>query len=316
MLKLFEPRIDILMATFNGEHYVGEQIESIQRQGYRNWRLLVSDDCSTDGTVDVVRRYARTDSRIYIVSDGLKHGGAKQNFFSLLGRCDAPYCMFCDQDDVWLPFKVEITLKAMRRIEEELATELPCVIFTDMKVVDGNLNVVDDSFEHYSSIDPARTKFSQVIAQSLGAGCTMMINEASRDAALRLETLDGVVMHDWWLTLIAAAFGRIGHIDEPTLLYRQHGSNEVGALEYSPVKRVGHFDLMKKSVSATVLQAHAFLDCYSDLLGSDMTKVIREYVAMGHSTGFTSIWHLVRSGCWKKGLRKFGQLAVSLRGAN
>lgn len=301
------------MATYNGEHYVGDQIESIQRQSCSNWRLLVSDDCSSDGTVDVIRRYALKDSRIHIVSEGIKHGGAKQNFFALLMQSDAPYCMFSDQDDVWLPFKVEITLNAMCKLEET-AVDKPCLILSDMKVVDGELRVLDDSFERFSSIDPSRTKFAQVVAQSIGAGCTMMANAEAREAALRLEALDGVIMHDWWLTLVTAAFGRIGHIVEPTSLYRQHGANEVGALEYSPLKRAAHFNQMKESVSATVCQADAFLDCYRDSLRPDMRKAIEEYVAMGNSRGLSSLRHLVRSGCWKKGLRKIGQLAVSLIG--
>ena len=96
------------MATYNGERFIAEQIESIQRQSYKNWRLLVSDDCSTDGTLDVVRRYAAEDGRIRIVSEGVKHGGAKENFFSLMTCSDAPYCMFCDQDDVWLPDKIRL----------------------------------------------------------------------------------------------------------------------------------------------------------------------------------------------------------------
>lgn len=75
-----EPLIDILMATYNGERFIAEQIESIQRQSYKNWRLLVSDDCSTDGTLDVVRRYAAEDGRIRIVSEGVKHGGLRRIF--------------------------------------------------------------------------------------------------------------------------------------------------------------------------------------------------------------------------------------------
>lgn len=77
-----EPLIDILMATYNGERFIAEQIESIQRQSYKNWRLLVSDDCSTDGTLDVVRRYAAEDGRIRIVSEGVKHGGGLRRIFS------------------------------------------------------------------------------------------------------------------------------------------------------------------------------------------------------------------------------------------
>ena len=136
------------MATYNGSCFVGEQIESIQSQTYRNWRLLVSDDCSTDGTLDVVKRFACIDSRIQIISEGVKHGGAKENFFSLMRHSDSRYCMFCDQDDVWLPEKISNTFASMRRLEGEYQ-DVPLLVFTDMKVVDGNLATIHESFERF-----------------------------------------------------------------------------------------------------------------------------------------------------------------------
>lgn len=308
-----EHLIDILMATHNGERYVGEQIESILCQTYDNWNLIVSDDCSADSTLDVVRRYAARDGRIHIVSAGVKHGGAKENFFALMGCSDSPYCMFCDQDDVWLPEKVEKTLKLVQELECH-ESDRPVLAFTDMRVVDAKLNVISDSFERFSSIDPTRTKFPQVIAQSLGAGCTMMINAGARETALQVKDVDNVIMHDWWLSLVAAAFGCIGYLDEPTSLYRQHGSNEVGALEYSPIKRASHFNQMRESVSATVRQAQAFAVCYDNVLDAGQKKNIDEFVAAENTRGIYSLIHLSRSCCWKKGLRKIGQIAVTMIG--
>lgn len=315
-MKGTKPSIDILMATYNGERFVGEQIESIQAQSYENWRLLISDDCSADGTLEVVRRCAAQDVRIQIVSQGVKYGGAKSNFFALMEKSSAPYVMFCDQDDVWLPRKVEKTFEAVREIEESASADAPLLVFTDMKVVDGQLNVIAESFEKFSSIDPARTSFPYVVAQSLGAGCTMMIDATARELALKVQNSDDVIMHDWWLTLLAAAFGRIGYLDEPTSLYRQHGFNEIGALEYSPVKRASHFDEMKKSVADTVIQARAFLGCYGDLLSSDQLKCIKEFVTSGETRGVSAVLHLAASGCWKKGLRKVGQILVTASGGS
>lgn len=257
-MKRAKPLIDILMATYNGQRFVGEQIESIQGQTCADWRLLVSDDCSTDKTLDVVRRYAAADGRIQVVSQGVRHGGAKANFFSLMDKSTAPYVMFCDQDDVWLPRKVEKTFEAMRKIEGSASADVPLLVFTDMKVVDGDLNVIAESFDRFSSIDPSRNAFPHVVAQPIASGCTMMVNAAARDLALKAPDTSDVILHDQWLTLLASAFGRIAYVDEPTSLYRQHGSNEIGALKYSPVKRASHFDVMKESVAATVSQARAF----------------------------------------------------------
>ena len=308
-----EPLIDILMATYNGEHFIADQIMSIQRQTYKNWHLLISDDCSNDGTLDVIQRFVQSDTRIQVVSEGVKHGGAKENFFALMDFSKAPYCMFCDQDDVWLPEKVEKTLKFVQDLEgHESGT--PILAFTDMRVVDAKLNAISASFEQFSSIDPSRTKFPQVIAQSLGAGCTMMTNAAAREIASQVKDIDDVIMHDWWLSLVAAAFGRIGYLDESTSLYRQHGSNEVGALEYSPIKRASHFDQMRESVSATVRQVQAFSACYGSLLNDGQREAIDEFIACGNTKGLPSVAHLIKSGCWKKGLRVLGQVAVCVRG--
>ncbi len=311
-----EPLIDILMATYNGERFVGEQIESIQAQTYKNWRLLISDDCSSDETLEVVRRYADADAdeRIRVVSEGVRYGGAKENFFALIAKSDAPYCMFCDQDDVWLPEKIEKTFDLMRELETQEGSDKPLLVFTDMKVVDGQLNVINESFERFSSIDPGRTKFPQVVAQSLGAGCTMMVNKCVCNLAMRIDSYDSVIMHDWWLCLVAAAFGRIGYLNEPTSLYRQHDFNEIGALEYSPVKRASHFDQMKKSVADTVRQARAFQEYFEGLLSPDDATSLSEFIAAGNTAGIAAIAHLARSCCWKKGLRKAGQIVVAISG--
>lgn len=307
--------IDILLATFNGERFIAEQIESIQAQTYQNWRLRISDDCSSDRTLDIVRHYAAQDKRITVVSEGVRYGGAKENFFELIKTSNAPYCMFCDQDDVWLPKKVEKTLGTMLELENG-AHDTPILVFTDMKVVDSDLNVIHESFERFSSIDPGRTKFSQVIAQALGAGCTMLVNRRTCDIALCIQSYSNVIMHDWWLCLVASAFGQIGYLDEPTSLYRQHGMNEVGALKYSPIKRASHLSQLKTSIANIVEQAYQFRLCYANQLNRSQLKAVDEFIRMGHTQGLPAIFHLIRSGCWKKGFRKVGQLIVAVLGLN
>lgn len=312
-INLLEPLVDILLASYNGECYIAEQIESIQQQTYTNWRLLISDDCSTDGTLDIVRRFASMDSRIEIVSANCKYGGAKENFFAAMGYSDSSYCMFCDQDDVWLPNKVEITLEAMMQLEAK-APLVPTLVFTDMKVVSTNLDIIDDSFERFSAIDPTRTGFRQVLAQSIGAGCTMMINSMVRELALRIENTDDVIMHDWWLCLIASAFGQIGYLDVPTSLYRQHSNNEVGALKYSPLNKALHLDQMKNSVVDTIRQAGAVRSYFEDILDNEQLHIIGEFISISETKGLPAVIHLIRSGCWKRGLRKIGQIIVCFEG--
>lgn len=307
-----EPLVDILMATYNGEHFVGEQIKSIQRQSYKNWRMLVSDDCSTDGTLDIVRRYAEADGRISLVSEGVKHGGAKENFFSLMRLSDAPYCMFSDQDDVWLPEKLEKSLSALHILEAEYGVDIPLLVFCDMKVVDVNLNVLHESFEDSSHFDPKRLAFKHLLAHNVAAGCCMILNRALLDVCRRSNG-NGAEMHDWWAMLVAAAFGHIGFIDESLSLYRQHGANEVGASKYSPIERAKDQEFMVQQFILATKQAEAFGAQYGDGLARYDLHSLQEFAKAGSAISpLSGIVHLLRSGCWKRGARKAGQLAVIL----
>ncbi len=305
-----KPTIDILMATYNGEHYVAEQIESIQRQTYREWRLLVSDDCSTDNTLSIVKTCAASDPRISVVSEGLRRGGARENFMSLLYKSSSPYVMFCDQDDVWLPEKIEVSLAKLRDIEES-QPDTPCLVFADMEVVDAGLNVISRSFERDSNIDPTRTSFPQVLAQSLGAGCTMVVNRPLVKLMTFHSDHDGMIMHDHWATIVSAAFGSIAYVDKPLSLYRQHGDNTIGADKFSLVDRASHIERMKSRYIANVLQAEAFLEVYANKLNEKQRNAIKYYVASIHDTPLQSIVDLFRSGCWKKGSRKIGQIVCA-----
>lgn len=303
--------IEILMATYNGERFVREQIESIQNQTFTDWQLLISDDGSSDATLAVVQALAEKDNRISIISSRIRYGSAKANFMALMSKASAQYVMFCDQDDVWLPTKIEKTLAQMRELEKNTGIDVPLLVFTDMKVVREDLSVISNSFEEYSKIDPRRTNFAQLIAQSVGAGCTMMVNHAAVTYALRAKNINDIIMHDWWLSLIASAFGKITYLNEPTSLYRQHDNNEVGAKHYSPLANLKSINSMEKSIAKTMIQANCFAESYA--LKTQQKAVISNYIEAYKKR---SIVLLITSGCWKRGLRKAGQIYMLLRGVD
>lgn len=272
--------VDILMATHNGERYVREQVESIQAQTFSDWRLLVSDDCSTDGTLEVMRVMAGTDPRIEVVFEGIRHGSAKSNFMSLLTHVEAPYAMFCDQDDVWLPEKVERTFGKMQELEAAHKPEEPLLVFSDMEVVNERLETTAESFMVSSRFDHLRTALPQLAAQNVAAGCTMMMNASLVGLCERGVDPDRIAMHDWWAIMVAAAFGRIGYVDDRLSLYRQHGHNEVGANSYSPVERAKDTAFMKEQFAVSVEQAAYFKEVFDGGLSARDAAALEHFCSI------------------------------------
>lgn len=258
-------KIAILMATYNGEKYICQQIDSILSQTCTDWELYIHDDGSTDNTIAVVESYVeKYPDKIHLI-DGKSTGGAKYNFFYMFGQVEAPYYMTCDQDDVWLEKKIELTYDKMLAIEDK--ADVPCLVYTELRVVDSELNTIADTMSGYQSLDCHKRTINQFILQNSVTGCTMMINRALRDKMLHITDIDNTIMHDWWAALVAAQFGKTAFIDEPTILYRQHGDNSLGALGINKlsyiVRRVWQKKQIQESMRLGRLQAREFAKTYN-----------------------------------------------------
>lgn len=258
-------KIAILMATYNGEKYICQQIDSILSQTCKDWELYIHDDGSTDNTIAAVESYVeKYPNKIHLI-DGKSTGGAKYNFFYLFGQVEAPYYMTCDQDDVWLDKKIELTYDKMLTIENK--ADVPCLVYTELRVVDSELNTIADTMSEYQCLDCHKRTINQFILQNSVTGCTMMVNRALRDKMLRITNIDNTIMHDWWAALVAAQFGKTAFIDEPTILYRQHGDNSLGALGINKlsyiVRRVWQKKQIQESMRLGRLQAREFAKTYN-----------------------------------------------------
>ncbi len=222
--------IDILLATYNGEKYLDAQIESLFEQSYKNWRIIAHDDGSTDSTPDILRRWQseHPDKFIYL-DDGVKTGGAKNNFAYLATQSTSPYIMFCDQDDVWLNNKIDLTFSKMLEIEAG-SKDIPILVHTDLCVVDSELNRISSSMAEYSKFPKRDCSLDELVLRNNITGCTVMANKCAVDL-IRDNTPVQAVMHDWWLGLVVLKNGGIiRYIDKPLIKYRQHGANSVGAV--------------------------------------------------------------------------------------
>ncbi len=273
-------RIEILLATYNGEKYITELLRSILDQTVDSWRILARDNGSSDRTLEILKEHEEAHpDKFRIIRDDLGNIGACGNFARLLELSTAPYIMFCDCDDVWLPNKIEVTLRKMREMEAGSPADTPCLVHTDLRVVDSDLNLICESFWKYQHIFPEASTLNRLLMMNVVTGCTVMIN---RPLSRRGEQIPpAAIMHDWWLSLIAAAFGTIGYVREPTILYRQHSANDTGAKRWD--WRLSLKRAIREELSMTFAQAQAFLDIHGRDVDTQTLSMLKACASIGDS---------------------------------
>lgn len=216
--------IDILLATYNGEKYLREQIESILNQTYSNIRLIISDDCSKDNTREIIKEYEKKDNRIVSYFQE-KNLGYVKNFEFLLSKVESETYMLSDQDDYWLPDKVEHTYNKMKETNADL-------VFTDLEVVDENLKTIYPSFNDYMKLSRKIKKFINSYRlqylYNCVTGCTLMSKKKFINKIIPIPVVSKYAIHDTWIACTVANCGKVAYLDEKTIKYRQHGSNQVG----------------------------------------------------------------------------------------
>ena len=217
-------QIYVIMATYNGEKYVEEQIDSILKQTYKNIKLVISDDCSKDNTRKILQKYEKEDERVEVYYQE-KNLGCIKNFEFLLSKVQSEIFMFSDQDDVWLPEKIEKTYEKMQKEQADL-------VFGDLEVVDKNLNTIYKSYNDFMKLSDKIKKtintkeFSYLY--NLVTGCTMMVKSKWIKEFNPLPEKNKYVLHDHWISLIISLNGKVAYVPEKYIKYRQHGDNEVG----------------------------------------------------------------------------------------
>ncbi|MEX2285977.1 MAG: glycosyltransferase family 2 protein [Planctomycetaceae bacterium] len=204
----------IVLATYNGEKYLHEQIDSICAQTVAEWTLLVSDDNSSDATLELLRRLAREDRRIRLMPQASRRLGPTMNFARLLSHAyevGAQYVALADQDDVWFPTKLKSQLERIHAIEAAAGREQPALVHTDAEVVDTMLNPIAGSRHHFSGSSNQAHFHSNALGRLLlhayVQGCTIMVNRPLLDFIVPVPP--AAVSHDWWCSLCAAASGTI-----------------------------------------------------------------------------------------------------------
>ena len=230
-------KIDILMATYNGEKYIGKQIDSILRQTYDNWNLLIRDDGSTDATTSIISEYKRRNpEKIVIIEDDEGNLGVTGNFKRLLLSSQSDYVMFCDQDDIWDSSKVYQEINMMKEKEKEFGL-IPILVFSDLKGIDGNDKILFESFRKKNGFSSDSCRLSRMLYENVATGCTMLINCPLKKLLYNIP--DAVRVHDHWAILICLLNeGQAVYLNQATVLYRQHEGNVIGDNSTSALTKI------------------------------------------------------------------------------
>lgn len=217
-------KIDVLLATYNGEKYVSEQIDSILNQTYDNINLFISDDGSSDATREILAQYEQKDKRVHVFRQPQNLGYIK-NFEFLLQQVESEIYMLADQDDVWLPEKIE---KSYELLQEEAAD----LVFGDLLVVNEHLETIYPSFVKYMKLERKIKKYIHTnrlnYLYNCVTGCTVMAKKKFIPLMMPFPKNKKYVIHDYWIGIIMSLQGKVAYLPTPYMKYRQHGNNQVG----------------------------------------------------------------------------------------
>ena len=207
--------LSVAMATYNGAKYLSEQLDSILAQTLAPDEIVIVDDCSTDDTWDLLSAYAQRYTQIKLCRNEINLGVIK-TFEYALTLCTGEFIALADQDDYWLPNKLEILLNNIGR---------NWLIHSDAYIVDEQLNIIDES---YSQVKPRHdNSLAMYLMRNDVTGCTVLLRRDLLKVALPFPV--NVVMHDHYLALCAKFFDKLTYLNRPLIKYRQHSQNVVGS---------------------------------------------------------------------------------------
>ena len=291
-----ECRISVALATYNGARYLPQLLESLCQQTLQPFEIVAFDDGSDDNTLDVLHQFMQQlPITVYVNAEAL---GVVRNFKKAVSACRGEYIAFCDQDDVWLPDKLARSVDALRKIDGPQ----PAMVYTDLVVVDDNLNQLASSYWNHRKLKPAKESFASLIYGNIVTGCTMTINRAMALEVSRMP--DSVLMHDFWIGCIAYGIGQCLYIEQPTILYRQHTSNVTNndaVTWFTRWSRLSSFLFNRQQATqflhAEIGQAQSFLLLYGHQLPPAHYKALNRLIKL------QTQWPLVRK--WRTFLIKF-----------
>ncbi len=292
------------LCTYNGAEFLPLQLKSIINQNLPPDEIVCCDDLSSDLTVPLIKSFssnAITQVRFYSNESNV---GVIVNYSRAISFCTGDYIALCDQDDIWMPERLASTVQKMKQAEERYGVNTPLLVHTDLKVIDNEGEIIAPSFIKSRRLQPeVNDPLKRLLVQNFITGCTVLINRPLIDVALPIPA--NVVMHDWWLALVAAATGKIIYESKPTVLYRKHGKNVVGPKGFydrENLSRLLMSESMENELAGTINQAAALQDRLKLLGMAERYPYIGHYIEAVSRGGVKALRGAIKTGVRKTGL--------------
>lgn len=220
---------EVILATWNGATFLDQQIASIMAQTIQPIRIVAADDGSIDRSLSILERWRqRNIVPIEILPPNCSRLGSCAAFERLLNHTSAEYVMPSDQDDIWERDKAERLLRYMFELEHVHGSRCPLLVHSDLSLMGSTGAQLGSSFHCFQGLQPHSGDWLEIALQNVVSGCACVVNRACVEQALPFPP--EAVLHDWWLALVASCAGALAYLPQPTVRYRLHGTNAVGAL--------------------------------------------------------------------------------------
>lgn len=294
--------ISVIICTYNGEKYIEEQLNSLKRQSIFIDEYIICDDNSLDNTCNIIENYIKKNPELNInLFRNSKNKGVIKNFEFGLKQASGDYIAFCDQDDVWLPNKMELSLNKIQEMEEKYGKNMPLLVHTDLVVVDENLDIINQSFFKQEGLNVYKDEniLKALFLQNNLVGCTMFFNKIAKNLSLPFP--EHIIMHDYWLGLVVACKGKIEFINQGTIKYRQHKKNVVGAKTYisiNSLKKIFNKNYLDKSINSVIIQNRELVNYKSGILVKNNNWFIEALKAIEEN----NIIRMIKLGIHKHGI--------------
>lgn len=281
--------LDIILATYNGEKYIKQQLLSLVAQTFKDWKCIIHDDGSTDRTVEIIKKFCSLDSRFTLIEDSVHLKNPGKNFLHTLEYSTSDFICFCDQDDIWLESKLEKLYGAI----SEKNDSVPQSVFCNAHLWNSETNKIWGSATLAFPRDVESLLFLNCGIQ----GASAIFNRKMKD--LLLVKIEKIVMHDWYLTILACTVGKIDYLHENLMLYRQHGDNVTGNASGTFFDKFKNFF---KSKNPLVDRNHyeslsAFYEVWKDKLNEDDSRKIKNFLNSKNKNFFQRLLFIL-DGKW------------------